>query len=196
MLVIVMPLQMANYLVMGSIAALYVKGQTRELQALLRRVATLFFLPSVLGLSLVVFFGGPLLSVLYGNYYRAAAWPLALLGIGQICLAAAGSAHCALLMTGHQLKALRINALAALALIVAGSWAAKHHGIDGLAAVSAAIVSLESIVMVLLARRLLGVWAYVDLGLIRPGMLDSVLGRTHEAKALAPVTPSPERCRE
>ena len=84
MLVIVMPLQMANYLVMGSIAAIYVPGRTRELQTLLRRTATLFFLPSLLGLSLVVLFGGPILSVLYGDYYRAAAWPLACLAIGQI----------------------------------------------------------------------------------------------------------------
>jgi O-antigen/teichoic acid export membrane protein len=141
-----------------------------------------------------VLFGGPILSLLYGDYYRAAAWPLASLAIGQICLAAAGSAHCALLMTGQQLKALWVNALAALALIFAGSWAARHFGIAGLAAVSALVVSIESCVLTLLARRLLGVWTHVDPRLDWSGTLGRAFGQRPGAQSAVTVQQNPERC--
>ena len=86
---------------------------------------------------------------------------LALLSLGQFGLAWAGSSHCALMMTGHQNKALIVNCAAAAMLFVGGSVAAQRFGVTGLAAVSAAVVALESILLWLLAKKLIGVWAHM-----------------------------------
>lgn len=163
MLMIVLPLQMVNFLIAGSIAELRAQGRLKELEMLLRRAAGIAAIPSLLGLLLVLVAGGPIMQLLFGEFYRAAALPLAILGVGQAVLAWAGASHCALLMTGHQNKSLLVNGLAALALVLAGSVAVHFYGILGLAVTSSAVVSLESVALVLLARHLLGVWTHTSL---------------------------------
>jgi O-antigen/teichoic acid export membrane protein len=161
-LIIVMPLQMANYLVVGSIAELLAQGRRAELERLLRSVATLFAAPAVLGLIVVVAAGGPLLSLLFGDFYRAAARPLILLSAGQLVLVAAGSCHSTLLMAGQQSKALCVNGLAAASIVLGGWLAAERYGVTGLAVAYSLVVALESLALLALARRSVGVWTHVN----------------------------------
>jgi O-antigen/teichoic acid export membrane protein len=162
MLVIVMPLQMVNFLVMGSIAELKVQGRLQDLERLLRQTAGVAAVPSIMALCIMLVAGRPILEIVFGGFYSDAALPLAFLCVGQMVLTWAGSSHCALLMTGHQNSALAVNSVAAAALILAGSVAIRHFGITGLAASTATVVAIENIVLVLLARKLVGVWTHVS----------------------------------
>ena len=180
-LVVVMPLQMANYLVMGSIAELHAQGRARDLEHLLRRTATLFAAPSLAAFLFILCFGGLLLKALFGEFYGQAATMLTVVSFGQLLLALAGSCHCALLMTGQETKALAVNFSAALALGAAGPLAAMRFGGLGLAVTYAAIVSLESVFLAVLARRQLGVWTCVDPRLLRPILQSWLRGNDADA---------------
>jgi O-antigen/teichoic acid export membrane protein len=167
MVLVAMPLQMANFLVISSIAELKAKNKLKELQGLLQSVAILAAIPAMVALVSLILGGGPLLELLFGTAYRDAAVPLAILACGQLVLVWAGSSHTTLLMTGHQNKALTVNAVSALLLLASGTWAANHYGIFGLSIVSATIVILENLVLMLLVRKLLGIKAHVPLNVAK-----------------------------
>jgi O-antigen/teichoic acid export membrane protein len=166
MLIVTMPLQMVVLTVISSIAELHVQDRHRDLELLLRRATTAAALPSVGAIALLIFFGGPILVLLFGPYFRQAALPLGILGVGQLFLVLAGTCGSALEMAGYQIVSLVINLITAIALVTLGSWAAVHFGILGLAIASASIVTTQSVTLWLLAKRLVGVWTHPALSLI------------------------------
>jgi O-antigen/teichoic acid export membrane protein len=161
MLLVAMPLQMANFLVISSIAELKAKKRMPELEGLLQTTSIIAAIPALAALAILIFAGGPILELLFGADYRGAALPLAILALGQFILTWAGSSHTTLLMTGHQNLALGVNAVSALLLFVCGSLAANSYGIVGLAIVSASIVVIENLVLMGLVYKLLGIKPYV-----------------------------------
>jgi O-antigen/teichoic acid export membrane protein len=182
MLLVAMPLQMANFLVISSIAELKAKKQWAELEGLLQTAGILAAVPSLIALTLLIVGGGPILELLFGPAYREAALPLAILAVGQFTLTWAGSSHTTLLMTGHQNAALVVNALSAVLLVAGGAWAANAYGIVGLACASAVVVVLENLTLMLLVRRLLGIKTYV------PGSLSKWSERLSNLDSLGRIT--------
>ena len=63
-------------------------------------------------------------------------------------------------MSGNHHASLIVNALTATLLLTVGSWAAWRYGITGLAVASASVVALQSVVLWLLARHIVGVWTH------------------------------------
>ncbi len=161
MLLVAMPLQMANFLVISSIAEFKAKKQWADLEKLLQTAGILAAIPSMIALTLLIVGGGPILELLFGSAYRGAVLPLAILAIGQFVLTWAGASHTTLLMTGYQNVALAVNVISAVLLLACGTWAANVYGIVGLASVSAAVVVLENVMLMLLVRKLLGIKTYV-----------------------------------
>ncbi len=157
MVLVAMPLQMANFLVISSIAELKAKKRLAELEGLLQTTAIFAAIPAAVALILLISAGGPILELLFGGAYRGAALPLAILACGQFVLVWAGSSHTTLLMTGHQNLVLGVNAISAIILLVGGSLAANYYGMVGLAVVSSSIVILENLVLIVMVRKLLGI---------------------------------------
>lgn len=178
MLVVAIPLQMVNFLVMASVAELNAQGRLDELESLLRRAATIAAVPSLGALLVTLLMGGAILEVLFGSYYRDAATLLALLSLGQFALAWSGSSQCALTMTGRQNVALAVSLSSALVLLVAGTLMARTFGALGLAATSAVVVAAESLAQWLLAHKLVGVRANMSLDL---PALTGLLGQVGDA---------------
>ncbi len=165
MLLVALPLQMANLTVIASIAELHGQQRRAELERLLRRATSLAAWPSIAAIVLLILAGGPILQLLFGPFFREAALPLAILGIGQLFLVWAGSCGCALEMTGHQLGSLAINLVSAIALATVGVWSASRFGILGLSIASATIIAAQSLSLLLLAKKLVGVWTHPSISL-------------------------------
>lgn len=161
MILVAMPLQMANFLVISSIAELKAKNRMSELEGLLQTTSIFAAIPATLALLVLIVAGGPILELLFGGSYRGATLPLSILACGQLVLVFAGSSHTTLLMTGHQNTALAVNAASALLLLICGSLAAMHFGIVGLAVASASIVILENLALIAIIHRRLGIQANV-----------------------------------
>ncbi len=141
-------------------AALWQAGQIRELQALVRRLASLIFWPSLaisLGIALLA---GPLLD-LFGQGFSQARLALVVLLLGQVVNAAAGSVGYLLTLTGHHREAtvaLGLSTIAFLAIATAFTFA---FGMLGAAIGSVVGFLLWNAWLCSLVYRRVGVWPAV-----------------------------------
>lgn len=170
MLLVSLPVQMLNLTVIASIAELHVQRRLGDLERLLRRSAALAALPSAAAIVVLIVWADPVLELLFGPFFCAAALPLTILAVGQLFLVAAGSCGCALEMSGNHVVVLLVNLVAAVAVVAVGTWAARQFGILGLAVASAGVIAAQSITLWLLAKRIVGVWTHPTLRVFHPGV--------------------------
>ena len=91
-LLITIPLQMALLTIVSSIAELHGQQRHGEIERVLRRAMSLAAAPSIIAILVLIVFGGPILELLFGPFFRQAALPLSILGVGQLFLVCAGGA--------------------------------------------------------------------------------------------------------
>ena len=156
------PTQLAVNTVISSIPDLYTRGHLHELQNLLRRSATLTAIATISASLLCLLAGGWLMGMLSGTFYQSAATALAILSLGQIVVALAGSGGMTLAMTGRQTAAMWICCASAALLCIIGPLAAQRWGIEGIAAAAAGSLALQAGVEWLICRRLTGIWTHAD----------------------------------
>lgn len=163
MLLITAPLMVVNSVVPPIVAELHSKENLPRLEAVLRGTATLAGVPATMVLVVFALVGGTVLSAVFGPFYAGAWQYLVVIGLGQVSNVVAGSCGIALMMTGHEVLRMKVLLVTSGIGIVAGIWAMSVFGVLGLAVASAAKYTLQNAVLVLLARRELGVWTHASL---------------------------------
>jgi O-antigen/teichoic acid export membrane protein len=103
------PLFMFNAVLPPIIAKLYIQGEKKQLERVLRIAASLAFIFSVLCTILFMVFGGDLLTLLFGKTYVQAYWLLIILSIGQVVNVATGSCGMLLMMSGYHRQYMTIT---------------------------------------------------------------------------------------
>ncbi len=140
-MLVAMPLSVANSVLPPLIAEMYPQGRTRELERTLRTTATVAGIPAFLALAAFVLFGGPILGLMFGDYYREGALILALLSIAQLVNVWTGSGSIALSYTGHQTAMMALTVAGGLVTVLAGLAVVGPYGVNGVTvAVAAGIV--------------------------------------------------------
>ncbi len=168
-----MPLLIVNAVVPSLIAELYIRGEKNDLRDALRASATVAVIPAFLVLASFVFLGGPILGIVYGDYYRDGAIVLALLGVGQLVNVWAGSCGMVLLMTGNQTLMMLISVACGVLNISIAVLVVDRYGITGVATVAAATMILQNGLMLISSKRKTGIWTHATfspnfaLGIIR-----------------------------
>lgn len=160
-ILVAMPLQIVNAIVPPLIAEMHAQGKRRELERTLRLAATLAGIPAFLMLAVFVFFGEPILGIVYGDYYGVAWLVLALLSVGQLIDVWVGAAGPLLMMTGHQLVAMTITLASSILTVGVGVAVVGQYGAAGVAAATAAALTLQQILLWLGAKVTTGVWTHV-----------------------------------
>jgi len=108
-----------------------------------------------------IFFAGPILDLVYGNYYREGATVLALLSIGLFASVLAGSCGIVLSYTGHQKMLMVITITSSAATLIAMFAAVEPYGIVGVAMAKAAGQILQNGIVLLVVKRKTGMWTHV-----------------------------------
>lgn len=152
-----MPLLVVNAVLPPVVARLSARGDRTTLTATLRMTATLSASVSLVVAVVLIAFGEPIASTLFGDYYGQAALLIAILTLGQAVVVVSGSCGMALLLTGHQGVHLRINVLTLVTLTLAGAVLAHTHGALGIALASVTATALQQIAYMLAARHHTGV---------------------------------------
>lgn len=160
---VVIPLGMVNLTILSSIPALYAQCRLDRLQSLLQTTAVLAAAPAFAITVMFILLPGPIMSLVFGPFYREAAPILIILSLGQLVASWTGSCGFALLMTGRHHAVLVTNLSTTILLFVAGPIAAIQYGIVGFAVVSGAVVALKNLALWLLARQLVGVWTHATI---------------------------------
>jgi O-antigen/teichoic acid export membrane protein len=147
------------------IAELYAQGRKRELERVLRSVATLAGAPAFAVLTMFVFFGSPVLGLFFGPHFRQGASILAILSVGRLVSVWAGSCGITLMMTGYQRQMMYITILSGVGSVTAGIVAAPHFGATGVAVATASAACVQNLLQLRYARRLTGIRTQAELSL-------------------------------
>jgi O-antigen/teichoic acid export membrane protein len=162
---VAMPLVMVNLVLPPVIAELYAQGKTIRLERTIRAYSTVAGVPSVLVLMIFMLLGGPILGLVYGDYYRSGVAVLMLLSAARVTAVWSGSCGLVLQMTDHQASMLRVSVLTSPLFFVAAILAAQRYGAVGVASAAAITTSLQNLIMVLVAKKKTGMWTHVNLSL-------------------------------
>ena len=173
---VVLPLLIVSTVVSPLVAEGYAQGRTETLQKVLRGTATVAGVPALIVLLVFVLFGGSILSIVFGDYYRQAALLLTTLSLGHLVLVWVGSAGNIMPMTGHQTLQMAISLISAAITIAAAFLAVRYYGALGVAICTAAGVALQSILLWLGARFTTGLWTHMSLKSL-PQLLRTLQGR-------------------
>jgi O-antigen/teichoic acid export membrane protein len=166
-LIVGIPMQMAQLTVVSSIAVLYARASSEEMERKLRSATTLAAVPATLLLLPLILMPGVVATVLFGPFYQEATTVIVIMGLAQIVFVWVGPADLTLIYTGRQHVALVIHLITAAALLVIMPICASRYGIVGLAVANGVILGLQNIAFCVLVRRLVGVSTLVDVRLVR-----------------------------
>ena len=161
-LLFMFPLALVNSTAEGLIAPLFAGGQTRRLERALRVGTTCVLLPCLAVAAGSLLLPQLFVRILLGPGYEAAAPLYCILLPGHLLLVASGACGLVLQMTGRERWALTTAAIAAAVLLIGGPWVMKGYGATGLAWLTSAVVGLQNLANVLLAKRLVGVNCWAD----------------------------------
>ncbi|HWX87070.1 MAG TPA: flippase [Solirubrobacteraceae bacterium] len=153
---IVVLLAAANMPLAPAIARMHALGDRQSLEHATERVARAALLVSVPVAAVLALLPSLYLG-LFGADFQTGATALTILALGQLVNAAAGPSGNVLIMTGHERIAMRGVAGGLLANLVLGIALVPPLGITGGAIAFASSLVLWNIVLVVLARRRLGV---------------------------------------
>ncbi|HEX4149733.1 MAG TPA: lipopolysaccharide biosynthesis protein, partial [Pirellulales bacterium] len=156
-----LPVQMAMMTVVSAVPRMRVQNRIADLEAVVRRAATLAAIPGVCALSVLALFPSLVLHILFGDAYTGAAHVILPLVVGQLAHILFGNPAYVLTMTGHHPLVLRINVLSTLLLVIAGSLGAWLAGPFGLAAGSAASMVVQNGLLWWFSHKRLGIWTHV-----------------------------------
>ena len=166
---VTMPMVIVTAVAPPLIAEMYSQGRRENLERTLRSMATLTGIPAWLAAVGCIFFAGPILSLVYGNYYREAAAVLALLSIGLFASVCFGACGITLAYTGHQKTLMVITIISSAATLIAMLAAVEPYGIVGVAMAKTAGQILQNGVVLLVVKQKTGMWTHVGLrGMSQP----------------------------
>jgi O-antigen/teichoic acid export membrane protein len=157
---VMVPATVVTFVVSPFIVDLIAKGERARLQRLLRTVAAVAGLPSLLILTVMAVAGGSVVGLVFGDFYRRSGAVLALLTIGKIATVLTGACGVALIMGGHQRAHLGCVATSLVVTVPAQALAYETHGLAGLAIATSAGLVLQNVLLLLAARRLIGIWTH------------------------------------
>jgi len=158
---VTMPMVIVTAVAPPLIAEMYSQGRREDLERALRSLATLTGIPAWLASVGCIFFAGPILSLVYGNYYREGAAVLALLSVGLLASVCFGACGITLAYTGHQKTLMVITIISSAATFIAMFAAVKPYGIAGVAVAKTAGQVLQNGIVLLVVKQKTGMWTHV-----------------------------------
>lgn len=161
---VIIPLLIVNEVVAPLVAENYTRGERDELQQVLRTTATLAGIPAILALLSFTFFGGQILGIIFGAFYKEGAVVMVALSLGYLVAVWAGPSGVTLAMTGHQAAIMTITLFCGAIAIVTGLLVVNTYGAAGVAAAAAVGIALQNVSMWLGARFATGMWTHMGLG--------------------------------
>ncbi|MDB4775534.1 oligosaccharide flippase family protein [bacterium] len=151
-------------IVASRISQAHVANNQETLTELSRWVANWGLLLTSL-LAIVVISGRDFLLGLFGPEFRVASGPLVFLGISAVAASFLGPTAYLLHLTGRQRILAVVTALGFVANLVGNYFAVSRFGMTGAAVSTMIALFLTKLTMVIVVRRVLGLWPFATFGL-------------------------------
>ena len=160
-----MPLMIANAVVPPTIAEMNAQRRPRDLESTLRYSASLAGIPALLIFIVFVLFGGAAMRILFGEYYESSGPILFILSVGQLVNVLAGSCGLVLMLTGHQMTMMLITCFSSSITAFAAILSVTTFGGIGVAVAAAGGMMLQNLLMLIYAKKKTDVWTHIGLSL-------------------------------
>lgn len=157
---VTMPLIMVNAILPPMIAEMYAQNRREELEGTIRAMTTLTGVPALLAATVCILFAGPILSLVYGSYYREGAVVLALLSVGLLVSVWTGSCGITLQMTGYQKTMMTITIATSILTFAMMLAVVRPYGITGVAVARFIGLAAQNILMWLMVKYRTGMWTH------------------------------------
>jgi O-antigen/teichoic acid export membrane protein len=145
------------------ISELYATGQLRKLERLLRGIASMVAIPTLLiGAGFIV---APrlILTHTFGPSFAAGATTLQIVTLGSMVASLTGTNSLALIMAGQQRPLLSISVVASAMYLLVAPLLISRFGIVGAAAATAVVFGIYNIVVTAMVKSRLGIWTTASL---------------------------------
>lgn len=152
-LLIAMPLTIANGFLPPIIAELHAKGERETLERVLRMSATLIGAPSLLALAILMSAPKFILGLVYGEQFQEGSTILVLLGIGHAVNVLSGSCGYVLVMSGHQALLMKLTLVSSVLAISLGVVLTKIWAVSGVAAAVALFMAIQNLMAMAMIKR-------------------------------------------
>jgi len=158
-----MALSIVNAVVPPLIAHMNVQNKKKQLERILRTAATFAALPSLLVLSVFMFFGSWVLEIIFGGYYRTGGTILMIFSIGQVVNVLVGSCGYTLVMMGYRRTVMLISLFSAAIALGSGLIFVRSYGAVGLACGFVFALIVQQLAMLVFARYRCGIWTHAGI---------------------------------
>ncbi|MEH6542437.1 MAG: oligosaccharide flippase family protein [Porticoccaceae bacterium] len=164
---ITIPLMIVNAVAPPVIAEMYAAGETKKMESILRTVATYASIPSLIVLGAFALYGKSILGVFFGEYYRSGATILIILSVGQLVNVWAGSCGMVLIFTRYQSTMMLITALSGVCTAYLAWFLVEKYAGVGVAVSASLGMILQNLMMLIAAKRKVGVWTHMKMPAIK-----------------------------
>ena len=163
---VVLILLIINANIQPLMAELYSKGDIVKLERIARSTATIGLCISLPISSILIMWGDEILNFFYGSQFIEGSTVLALLTLGNFIHVSTGSGGVLLLMTGYHKAMMYITIIVALLTLIGILIVVRPYGKEGVAAVVATALIVQSLLQVFYAKRLTGIWTIPTLQIL------------------------------
>lgn len=153
---VAMSLVVMTLVMQPTISRLYARGETERLQGIITTTARTALGSALLAALFFALFATPILRLVYGAEFEAAAPSLMVLCAAHVINTAAGTADHILNMTGHERETAVCVSASAVANILLNAFFIPLWGIEGAAVATALSLAVWKVLLVLFVRRRLG----------------------------------------
>jgi O-antigen/teichoic acid export membrane protein len=160
-----LPLVLMNTVIPPFITSLYVQGNKKTLENMLRATATLSSLPAIVIALVFWFFGETLLTFVYGSFYHEGYMVLSILTLGYVVNVFTGPCGFALMMTCHQRTFMTVSLFTSVLTIIGTMSVVQQFGLIGIAFIMTIMISLQNVFILIYTRRKLELWTHVTFDL-------------------------------
>lgn len=151
------PSMLANGTLRPTIVALWSAGEKNKLQSLLRTVATGSVALTIIPLTVVAFYGGTVMEVLFGTFYRDGGNVLFIISLGWFSSLMLGPAGTLMMLVGKQREYFYCTVSSGLVFGVAALILPGYFAVKGVALAVAVAMVVNSALSAIYAWRVMGV---------------------------------------
>lgn len=156
-LLLAISLTIVNAVVPPVMAKLFAQGLTKQLEKILRIVATVSGAPLIIGIFILIPFGGGLLKMFFGEHYEAGALAFSLLCVAQIVNVWTGSPGQLLVQSRRHRELFVISVVSGVVVLGLTLILVGRLGYNGVAIGTMVGVITHNVIMWFVCKRLVGI---------------------------------------
>lgn len=159
----VFSLGIINQVIPALIAHYHAQKDLQTLAYVARYASTVGALFSFPVFILLLLFGKPVLSIVFGPQYAGGILALNFLLIGQLINSVTGSCGYMLQMTGQHMTLMKISIACGMLNLILNFVLARYFGKEGVAAATALSLVMQNVLSVIMARKKTGIWTMASM---------------------------------